>query len=468
MDNNIIVKRLRTIEQFAKDTSSEKIRLQPAVIKMGTEQKPLVFEGTNVQKTAVVNEDGDVLGWASLAVCKDIQEKKFEKTKRPLVIWETETISKGGEKSSYAILGYLNEYFGETGISYYKNIQRSTQELYPEIYFSSPIERIWEEVPPLPDKPFKPIKPKFRLDLGRGIGIVFFVAFFIICLIAIENYEPIVIAFLFFMCGGSCLWIYLNAKNEYKKELESFRCEESEYYLQLRIYDQEREKRLSENYLNEYRKNLLSGWLHGRESGIQSVPHYCDCKTSDIVKKGVSEKFFYNRLKEHFSNYTVRDNIKIPVGYSYYYPDIALFIEGLYIDIEIDEPYTEEGGEPIHYLDFIGDERLSSDIERNTFFQACGWEVIRFSEEQIVNYPSNCVQFIEGVVRSCLYSDPSLFVSHCSYMGKWTKNQAVTMSKVCYRNSYLESMKTIADNTISKIQHPSRSRGEVWSEPPEA
>ena len=77
--------RIRTIEQLANDTYSKKIRLQPVVIGTGADQKPLCFKDTNIQKIAIINEIGNTLGWASKALCKDIQNKAFDKS-RDLVI----------------------------------------------------------------------------------------------------------------------------------------------------------------------------------------------------------------------------------------------------------------------------------------------------------------------------------------------------------------------------------------------
>mgnify|MGYP000030785806 FL=1 len=57
---------------------------------------------------------------------------------------------------------------------------------------------------------------------------------------------------------------------------------------------------------------------------------------NEDVKKGVSEEYFYNLLCDVFSN--IYNNARVPVGNSFYYPDLLICEKGLIIDVEIDEP----------------------------------------------------------------------------------------------------------------------------------
>lgn len=102
------IKNRRTVEQLANDTHSKKIRLQPAVVGTGADQKPLCFKDTDIQKISVINEAGQTLGWASKAVCADIQNKSFQKSK-DLVVLDTEVKNDDGETLSFVTLSYAGE-----------------------------------------------------------------------------------------------------------------------------------------------------------------------------------------------------------------------------------------------------------------------------------------------------------------------------------------------------------------------
>ena len=103
----------RTVEQLRRESGSKKVRLQPAVIGKGAEQKPLYFEDkdgnpTDVQKIAVINEAGQTLGWASKAICSDIKNKSFQKT-RELVVLDTEVKNEDNTTKVFVTLSYAGE-----------------------------------------------------------------------------------------------------------------------------------------------------------------------------------------------------------------------------------------------------------------------------------------------------------------------------------------------------------------------
>lgn len=85
--------RIRTVEQLRRETGSKKVRLQPAVVGTGADQKPLCFmdkdgNSTGIQKIAVINEAGQTLGWASMELCRDIQNKTFDKSRSLAILDE--------------------------------------------------------------------------------------------------------------------------------------------------------------------------------------------------------------------------------------------------------------------------------------------------------------------------------------------------------------------------------------------
>ena len=96
-----------------------------------------------------------------------------------------------------------------------------------------------------------------------------------------------------------------------------------------------------------------------------------------LSKPGKSETFFEYKLSQYFKNLLIRN-----VQKNNYKPDYILVSDNkdVIIDIEVDEPYSFKESKPIH---FIG-----KDDERDSFFIKEGWDIIRFSESQVVNHPN--------------------------------------------------------------------------------
>ncbi|MFP5274905.1 hypothetical protein [Coleofasciculus sp.] len=161
--------------------------------------------------------------------------------------------------------------------------------------------------------------------------------------------------------------------------------------------------------------------------------------TSD-APVGASEKRFGEVLNRYFSG-RVFPQMEVPIpNYQHNYStDFCLSIPevNLWIDIEIDEPYDYKSGKPTHCCD---DGR---DANRNTFFLNNGWVVIRFSEQQVVDYPESCCKEIASVIKKLtgievfykrLENVPQLTSSPL-----WTKRQAKEMAKAKVRGKYLQS-----------------------------
>jgi hypothetical protein len=112
---------------------------------------------------------------------------------------------------------------------------------------------------------------------------------------------------------------------------------------------------------------------------------------------GVSEKKFLSYVSKHFAKvFHVSNDMSLFVrGKDMpYEPDITLWniIDDklICIDIEIDEPYAGGTNELTHCKGY--------DVERNKDFLNRGWTVIRFSENQVVEYPERCCKVIADVV----------------------------------------------------------------------
>lgn len=126
-------------------------------------------------------------------------------------------------------------------------------------------------------------------------------------------------------------------------------------------------------------------------------------KLSNIFHGGIK---FYPEGKPKFKNISqVHSRVESDKEDFVYYPDISYIDESknLAIDIEVDEPYTNKGGEkePIHYVyrNKDVDAIKSTDDDRNNRFNDKGWHVVRFSEKQVENHPQKCCEYIERVIN---------------------------------------------------------------------
>jgi len=108
-----------------------------------------------------------------------------------------------------------------------------------------------------------------------------------------------------------------------------------------------------------------------------------------------------------------------------YTPDIALQVSKanhtLLVDIEIDEPWYQQGSErvPIHCL------WNSRQMERDEFFRANDWVVIRFSEKQVVLQSEQCAWFIVGVLQTVFVPGSTQNIVSPSVHRRWDEDEAV-------------------------------------------
>jgi hypothetical protein len=162
-------------------------------------------------------------------------------------------------------------------------------------------------------------------------------------------------------------------------------------------------------------------------------------RTNKVVQKGPLEDVFYNRLRKSFPN-LVFNTYALEIGLlTYYYPDIvyADFENGIFIDIEVDEPYSLKENIPTH---FIG-----SDDDRNETFLRANWFVVRFAEEQIYYNLDACVIFVSEFVYSIykaleIGAEFSLPVANFQ-VSQWTETQAIQLAKRKSRGAYLNIQK---------------------------
>lgn len=154
-------------------------------------------------------------------------------------------------------------------------------------------------------------------------------------------------------------------------------------------------------------------------------------RDSSSVLRGFSEEKFYHQLKKTFPDEVFVD--KGPQNTVYkYFPDITFVCKktGICLDIEIDEPYTFDTREPIHYIGSRDDERNKEILRQN-------WCIIRFSEEQIITEPQNCIKLVKGVLdtvrqKSINYAIP------VKEKPRWSLEEAKKMADQNYRENYMK------------------------------
>jgi hypothetical protein len=161
---------------------------------------------------------------------------------------------------------------------------------------------------------------------------------------------------------------------------------------------------------------------------------------------GRSEDAFASVLDHYFPG-RVKRQLEFPIPQSEkgrsFSTDFAVVLEeiGLYIDVEIDEPFDLKKKRPTHCIDDYHDRY------RNGFFLQGNWIIVRFAEEQVVRYPKSCCREIASVVAQVtgldkflkpLASEPIL-----KPIPQWTKKQARAMAKSNYRDTYLPLLNSV-------------------------
>jgi len=156
------------------------------------------------------------------------------------------------------------------------------------------------------------------------------------------------------------------------------------------------------------------------------------------IKHGPSEIVVFSRFLRFGLN-QLHEDLCVNLGGNNYYPDFAYVNEkkNIYVDIEIDEPYSASG-HPTHYKQASG---IAKDSARNRRFQDAGWYIVRFTEEQAFCHTREAVKVILDVLKSAGAIDdiPSQFehLPSLPTTAQWTENESNDMHRRGFRKSYL-------------------------------
>ena len=309
---------------------------------------------------------------------------------------------------------------------------------YPELYLSHKIQDIRDSSPELPKKPYPPSEPHFAVGFGGIVGIIICAGFLLFAVITTisEGGEASVIYGSLLAFGFPIVLIILHYRRLFNEDKQNYEYLQQQYLSEVESYNRKCSVLLASENVSVFREQSLHKWLRERVSGVVTPPSFRYCGNEDDIKKGKSEISFFNKLKDSVP-YDVRNDLKIPVGSTFYYPDIVVIWQGLYIDVEIDEPYVEDDGKPIHYMENIAGEMTSVDCSRNLYFQKEGWEIIRFAEEQVVKYPQESIRYLHQVIQALLNNKSKNDMPVFPYpVEKWTEGKAVNYALNKYRDIY--------------------------------
>lgn len=314
---------------------------------------------------------------------------------------------------------------------------------YPIIKIPQKLQDVKSTKIPIPPEPPKPKKPIFKNPTRKFIVLTSVIAVFIVIAAISYNKSETFLRFyqgvdlngvnyalgvnkwqLILACVPFSMYlVYLVNKNTSKNE----------YQLKLNVYH--KEYSLYQIKLEEYLLFIaeLQSPINLKNYHLEKTNEYLKYATKPNIKlrnvnKGRFEDFFYLKLQEYFGT-KITNNLQLGYFENPYVPDFVYADEEkkLFIDIEIDEPYVLNTGEPIHWL--------GVDDQRDMFFNNNHWLVIRFSETQIAHNPDNCCEQISILINHILSNKELVIITEPQK--QWTKDEAIEM----YNQNYRERIK---------------------------
>lgn len=328
-------------------------------------------------------------------------------------------------------------------------MQINMSAYFPIVLEPEGLVSIKASTPPLLPKPNTPVEPKE--PKGYVFGSVCLLLSMLVCVIMLfadtidgsGAFIPtiLLISFIFYLIE---LTVNSNTKKNYEKRFAKHQKDKEAYNVQLKVYNEKILHLQDPKNINSFRKNES---IKIFKKALQLI------KSDFSSKRGISEDNFINELLKYFPN-DIQYNKSVGFEASdvelQYQPDIIIIEPEtqLHVDIEIDEPYTILDNTPIHFYN------NPNDIRRNKFFQKNGWLVIRFAEEQVVRFPKECCGFIaktiSEVTGSRSFERSDLKSTHVDIIKVWSKDEAIKMSQLKYRSSYLYQPKVKPEKTLEE------------------
>ncbi|MEN9442816.1 MAG: hypothetical protein RLZ33_2893, partial [Bacteroidota bacterium] len=294
----------------------------------------------------------------------------------------------------------------------------------------------------LPNKPVIPLKTK-----GYATNKIVFIwtAFTIIVVHFSMGFEQLLDGFwiallpvYLFSTIGIVQFVRNSEKNDFEELLNRYEQENSFYTNQLNKKAKSEQRYHIEKLKNEYYSNFENLKIYLSKIFEDNVSVNVDFKRLNKslgkVSKGVSENDFFELLKRELNEYQMDNMSEINFGSFSLFPDILIksIKYGIYIAIEIDEPYVGFNGKPIHFLE-------GSDDFRDKNFLDFGLSIIRFAEIQIVEQPQECVNLIRDIFECVHNREKEHSFNALKKVKCWSKDEAHEMAFKQARLTYLPS-----------------------------
>ncbi len=314
---------------------------------------------------------------------------------------------------------------------------------YPIVLYPHALTVAWSQRPPIPGfHGLEPSPPAHPRDVNWKIVL----AEMAITSLAAIIFGPLGFG-LFLVVTITHLLIQQDA---YRRRRRRFQVQVERYEKELKIYlTKEANHRIyceatqDPQSIAQYQYQLVLAALKTTEGYDIEIGY--DIQDSGVRREG-AEEFLEPYLNKYFAG---RILTKAALSHSgcqdLYVPKFAYVdpLSGLHINIEIDEPYSFQTQQPVHYL---GD---AKDGDRNDFFLEKGWLVIRFTEEQVIRYPQSCCKAIGREIHK-ITAQTGLMerfgrVADLEATPQWTWAEAEDIARKNYRFTYL-------NNTIDETE----------------
>lgn len=228
---------------------------------------------------------------------------------------------------------------------------------------------------------------------------------------------------------------FLGAMQEYQKEKKK-----ALTMFEAKMFDYENVTKRQQELKNKLKGETATGkYFADRVKEIASSASRFEVEEYNIATKGNSERYFYSELKKIFGDQVVID-VTIPnQQWTFpFIPDIVFSNGNITIDIEVDEPYTYNKLEPIHYFDTTKHKHI--DTDRDDFFNENYWTVVRFTEKQVYQNPLGCCMTVVEIIYKATGDNTFLLklsdVKQVEIENYWTIAEAKELAKTNYRNTY--------------------------------